>query len=55
LDKGGERVRKLRDRGLIRTTTIDVGPAAVGRGVLASEFTACSPARVGDRVDRRAS
>jgi DNA-binding Lrp family transcriptional regulator len=30
-----ERVRKLRDRGVIRHTTIDVDPAAVGRTVLA--------------------
>jgi len=30
-----ERVRKLRDRGVIRRTTVDVDPAAVGRGVLA--------------------
>ncbi|MGD1218422.1 Lrp/AsnC family transcriptional regulator [Streptomyces krungchingensis] len=30
-----ERVRKLRERGVIRRTTIDVDPAAVGRGVLA--------------------
>jgi DNA-binding Lrp family transcriptional regulator len=30
-----ERVRKLRDRGIIRRTTVDVDPAAVGRGVLA--------------------
>ncbi|GAA0413467.1 Lrp/AsnC family transcriptional regulator [Microbispora corallina] len=30
-----ERVRKLRERGTIRRTTIDVDPAAVGRGVLA--------------------
>lgn len=30
-----ERVRKLRDRGVIRRTTLDVDPAAVGRGVLA--------------------
>ncbi|MEV0430921.1 Lrp/AsnC family transcriptional regulator [Micromonospora sp. NPDC050495] len=30
-----ERVRKLRERGVIRKTTIDVDPAAVGRGVLA--------------------
>lgn len=30
-----ERVRKLRDRGVIRRTTIEVDPAAVGRGVLA--------------------
>lgn len=29
-----ERVRKLRERGVIRRTTIDVDPAAVGRGVL---------------------
>ncbi|WP_455352550.1 Lrp/AsnC family transcriptional regulator [Streptomyces sp. SYSU K217416] len=30
-----ERVRKLRDRGVIRRTTVDVDPAALGRGVLA--------------------
>ncbi|MDP9842104.1 Lrp/AsnC family transcriptional regulator [Streptosporangium lutulentum] len=30
-----ERVRKLRESGVIRRTTIDVDPAAVGRGVLA--------------------
>lgn len=30
-----DRVRKLRQRGLIRRTTIDVDPAAVDRGVLA--------------------
>src|ERR1700735_2612178 len=30
-----ERVRKLRERGVIRRTTIDVDPAAVGRAVLA--------------------
>jgi Lrp/AsnC family transcriptional regulator, leucine-responsive regulatory protein len=30
-----ERVRKLRDRGVIRRTTIEVDPAAVGRSVLA--------------------
>ena len=30
-----ERVRKLRERGVIRKTTVDVDPAAVGRGVLA--------------------
>ncbi|WP_329079961.1 MULTISPECIES: Lrp/AsnC family transcriptional regulator [unclassified Streptosporangium] len=29
-----ERVRKLRERGLIRRTTIEVDPIAVGRGVL---------------------
>jgi Lrp/AsnC family leucine-responsive transcriptional regulator len=29
-----ERVRKLRDQKIIRRTTIDVDPAAVGRGVL---------------------
>jgi len=29
-----ERVRKLRDRGVIRRTTIDIDPAAVGRPVL---------------------
>jgi Lrp/AsnC family transcriptional regulator, leucine-responsive regulatory protein len=30
-----ERVRKLRARGVIRRTTVDVDPAEVGRGVLA--------------------
>jgi DNA-binding Lrp family transcriptional regulator len=30
-----DRVRKLRERGVIRRTTIEVDPAAVGRGVLA--------------------
>jgi DNA-binding Lrp family transcriptional regulator len=30
-----ERVRKLRERGIIRRTTVDVDPAAVGCGVLA--------------------
>ncbi|MEV5613523.1 Lrp/AsnC family transcriptional regulator [Streptomyces sp. NPDC052225] len=30
-----ERVRKLRERGVIRRTTIDVDPAALGQGVLA--------------------
>jgi DNA-binding Lrp family transcriptional regulator len=30
-----ERVRKLRERGVIRRTTIDVDPSAVDRGVLA--------------------
>jgi DNA-binding Lrp family transcriptional regulator len=30
-----DRVRKMRDRGIIRRTTVDVDPAAVGRGVLA--------------------
>ncbi|CRK57338.1 Transcriptional regulator, AsnC family [Alloactinosynnema sp. L-07] len=30
-----ERVRKLRERGVIRRTTIDVDPVAVGKGVLA--------------------
>ena len=30
-----ERVRKLRDQGVVRRTTVDVDPAAVGRGVLA--------------------
>lgn len=29
-----ERVRKLRERGIIRRTTIEVDPAALGRGVL---------------------
>ncbi|GII77698.1 transcriptional regulator [Sphaerisporangium rufum] len=30
-----ERVRKLRERGVIRRTTVEVDPEAVGRGVLA--------------------
>ncbi|GAA3445577.1 transcriptional regulator [Planomonospora venezuelensis] len=30
-----ERVRKLRERGLIRRTTVEVDPVAAGRGVLA--------------------
>jgi DNA-binding Lrp family transcriptional regulator len=30
-----ERVRKLRERGVIRRTTVDIDPAAVDRGVLA--------------------
>ncbi|MFJ3909919.1 DNA-binding Lrp family transcriptional regulator [Streptomyces sp. 2132.2] len=30
-----ERVRKLRERGVIRRTTVEVDPAAVGSGVLA--------------------
>ena len=30
-----ERVRKLREQGVIRRTTVDVDPAAVGRGVAA--------------------
>jgi Lrp/AsnC family transcriptional regulator, leucine-responsive regulatory protein len=30
-----ERVRKLRERGVIRRTTVDIDPDAVGRGVLA--------------------
>ncbi|MFF0434596.1 Lrp/AsnC family transcriptional regulator [Streptomyces sp. NPDC004327] len=30
-----DRVRKLRERGVIRRTTVDVDPAAVGSGVLA--------------------
>ncbi|ALG10701.1 Lrp/AsnC family transcriptional regulator [Kibdelosporangium phytohabitans] len=30
-----ERVRKLREQGIIRRTTVDVDPAAIGRGVAA--------------------
>lgn len=30
-----ERVRKLRERGVIRRTTVEVDPAAVGHGILA--------------------
>jgi DNA-binding Lrp family transcriptional regulator len=29
-----DRVRKMRDRGIIRRTTVDVDPAAIGRSVL---------------------
>jgi Lrp/AsnC family transcriptional regulator, leucine-responsive regulatory protein len=29
-----DRVRKMRERGLIRRTTVDIDPGAVGRGVL---------------------
>lgn len=46
-----ERVRKLRERGVIRRTTVDVDPAAVDRGVLAfvmvnaSEWMGDAPTR----------
>ncbi|MCZ0985486.1 Lrp/AsnC family transcriptional regulator [Streptomyces diastatochromogenes] len=46
-----ERVRKLRERGVIRRTTVEVDPAAVGQGVLA--FVMVESTRwVGDSGDR---
>jgi Lrp/AsnC family leucine-responsive transcriptional regulator len=48
-----ERVRKLRDRGVIRRTTIEVDPAAVGRGVLAFVMVRAS-AWMGDHATREA-
>jgi Lrp/AsnC family leucine-responsive transcriptional regulator len=48
-----ERVRKLRDRGTIRATTVDVDPAAVGRDVLAF-VTLAADAWVGDASTRTA-
>jgi Lrp/AsnC family leucine-responsive transcriptional regulator len=45
-----ERVRKLRERGVIRRTTIDVDPAAVGQGVLAFVMVD-STAWMGDRAE----
>src|ERR1039458_10582000 len=48
-----ERVRKLRDRGVIRRTTIEVDPAAVGRGVLAFVLVRAS-AWMGDNPTREA-
>ncbi|GAA1901616.1 Lrp/AsnC family transcriptional regulator [Streptomyces durmitorensis] len=44
-----ERVRKLRERGVIRRTTVDVDPAAVGQGVLAFVMVD-STAWMGDRA-----
>jgi Lrp/AsnC family transcriptional regulator, leucine-responsive regulatory protein len=46
-----ERVRKLRERGVIRRTTIEVDPAAVGRGVLAFVMVRAS-AWMGDQRTR---
>ncbi|MCX5196367.1 Lrp/AsnC family transcriptional regulator [Streptomyces sp. NBC_00249] len=45
-----ERVRKLRERGVIRRTTVDVDPAAVGSGVLAYVMVD-STAWMGDSAD----
>ena len=38
-----ERVRKLRERGVIRRTTVEVDPAALGRGVLAFVMVESAP------------
>ncbi|MET9430648.1 MULTISPECIES: Lrp/AsnC family transcriptional regulator [unclassified Streptomyces] len=46
-----ERVRKLRERGVIRRTAVEVDPAAIGRGVLAFVMVD-STAWVGDSGDR---
>ncbi len=48
-----ERVRKLRERGVIRRTTIEVDPVAVGRGVLAFVMVRAS-AWMGDQSTRDA-
>ncbi|MGW0916297.1 Lrp/AsnC family transcriptional regulator [Streptomyces sp. NPDC002784] len=49
-----ERVRKLRERGVIRRTAVEVDPAAVGKGVLA--FVLVDSTRwVGDSGDRFAA
>ncbi|MBM7172607.1 Lrp/AsnC family transcriptional regulator [Streptomyces sp. G44] len=45
-----ERVRKLRERGVIRRTTIEVDPTALGRGVLAFVMVESS-AWMGDSAD----
>ncbi|MBT2446700.1 Lrp/AsnC family transcriptional regulator [Streptomyces sp. ISL-43] len=49
-----ERVRKLRESGVIRRTTIDVDPAAVGAGVLAFVMVDSS-AWMGDSGERFAA
>ncbi len=49
-----ERVRKLRERGVIRRTTVEVDPVAVDRGVL-SFVTVDSTAWMGDSADRLAA
>jgi Lrp/AsnC family leucine-responsive transcriptional regulator len=46
-----ERVRKLRERGVIRRTTIEVDPAAVGCGVLAYVMVE-STSWMGDSAER---
>ena len=48
-----ERVRKLRERGVIRRTTIEVDPAAVGRSVLAFVMVRAG-AWMGDQGTREA-
>ncbi|MFD8543168.1 Lrp/AsnC family transcriptional regulator [Streptomyces sp. NPDC059649] len=45
-----DRVRKLRERGVIRHTTVDVDPAALGQGVLAFVMVDSS-AWMGDASD----
>ncbi|MGW1890614.1 Lrp/AsnC family transcriptional regulator [Streptomyces sp. NPDC002004] len=45
-----DRVRKLRERGVIRRTTVDVDPAALGRDVLAFVMTDSS-AWMGDAAE----
>ncbi|WP_030865048.1 Lrp/AsnC family transcriptional regulator [Streptomyces sp. NRRL S-37] len=45
-----ERVRKLREQGVIRATTVDVDPAALDRGVLAFVLVD-STAWMGDRAE----
>ncbi|MGP3632328.1 Lrp/AsnC family transcriptional regulator [Streptomyces sp. 24-1644] len=45
-----ERVRKLRERGVIRRTTVEVEPAALGHGVLAFVMVDSS-AWMGDSAD----
>jgi len=49
-----ERVRKLRERGVIRRTGVDVDPDAVGRGVLAFVLVESS-AWMGESGDRFAA
>ncbi|MBC2908012.1 Lrp/AsnC ligand binding domain-containing protein [Streptomyces cupreus] len=49
-----ERVRKLRERGVIRRTAVEVDPAAIGRGVLAFVMVD-STKWVGDSGDRFAA
>jgi len=49
-----ERVRKLRERGIIRGTVVDVDPAGVGRGVLAFVLVD-STAWVGDSGEQFAA
>ncbi len=49
-----ERVRKLRERGVIRRTTIEVDPAAIGRDVVAYVLVDGST-WMGDAADRLAA